>query len=261
MRQWIGLTALVLAGVAGGCGVVAEGPMVSETIEETVALPADGRVTLKGINGKVEIDSWQREEVYIHAEKKAAGQKALDDLEVEIDSSAESVRITTRFHKDPLAWFGDRRQSVDYHVTVPEGASLDLVTVNGGLQVMQVSGSVRAKSVNGRILASALAGNVDLSNVNGGITLELPPGASRGDATLSTVNGGVEIVAPPGSGGELSARSINGGVRSDLPFEREDKGWGPMKRVRGRFGEGGARLDVKTVNGGIHIEAPAHAGT
>jgi DUF4097 and DUF4098 domain-containing protein YvlB len=234
--------------------------MVSETIEETYSLAADGRVELSNVNGRIEIEAWGRDEVSLRAEKHAAGEEALEDLKVKIDARGDRLVIRTQLSESLFNWLKNKKQRVDYQLTVPEGVRLEVSSVNGKMRVADVLGGGNLKSVNGALIAERLAGDLDLSSVNGGITLELRAEGGEGNVSLSAVNGGISILAPEGAGGELSARTVNGGFSSEVPFDREEKGFGPTKKVEGRFGEGGPRMEAHTVNGGIRIRLAEDSG-
>lgn len=257
MRRLMILAGLAVLGCGWGCEVMPEGgPMVSETIEETYELAADGRVKLQNVNGKITVEAWDRAEVHLRAEKHAAGEEALEEVQVKISADEDRVDIRTEISNGPTGWFKNLRQRVDYQLTVPEGARISLNSVNGRVTVEDLLGRADVNSVNGAVHCLRLDGELDVSSVNGAITVELPEDGSHGNVSLSAVNGGISIVTPAGAGGELSARTVNGGIRSDVPFDRNEKGFGPMKRVNGTFGAGGPDVQVKTVNGGIRIRAP-----
>ena len=75
---------------------------------------------------------------------------------------------------------------------------------------------------------------LDLQADNGGIHLE----DFAGRATFSTVNGGVHL---SGVGGRLEGSTVNGGLHVSLSGSEWE-------------GEG---LDVRTTNGGVHLQIPA----
>src|ERR1700742_2415799 len=72
---------------------------VTQEFHRTLPLSADGRVSLSNINGNVEITGWEKNEVQIDAVKQAADQQRLDNMRIEINNSANSVEIETKFNE------------------------------------------------------------------------------------------------------------------------------------------------------------------
>lgn len=115
---------------------------------------------------------------------------------------------------------------VEFEVQLPRGVHLVAKTVNGDVEARHIGGDVKADTVNGQIVVAA-QGSVDARTVNGGITLELPPGA----------------------GAAVSARVTNGEIESELPF----RGRIDRRHLDATIGNGGRALKLHTVNGSIRI--------
>ncbi|MGH9720087.1 MAG: hypothetical protein ACRD8O_07730, partial [Bryobacteraceae bacterium] len=70
--------------------------------------------------------------------------------------------------------------------------------------------------------------------------------------SLDSVNGSIEISMPIDTGAELEASTVHGGIHNDFGAPRSrDQLVGSS--LNGRIGGGGARIRLKTVNGGIRI--------
>src|SRR5271165_5866616 len=69
---------------------------VTEEFHKTVALNANGRVSLENINGNVEITGWDRNEVQIDAVKSARDQERLNEARIEVETGGDSVKIHTQ---------------------------------------------------------------------------------------------------------------------------------------------------------------------
>ncbi|MFP5378646.1 MAG: hypothetical protein ACLGHP_02620, partial [Vicinamibacteria bacterium] len=63
-------------------------------------------------------------------------------------------------------------------------------------------------------------------------------------------NGGVNIAVPDGYSAELSARTVNGGLRSDVPLTVRGR---IDREVNSTLGSGGSPVTVRTTNGGLRI--------
>jgi DUF4097 and DUF4098 domain-containing protein YvlB len=76
----------------------------------------------------------------------------------------------------------------------------------------------------------------------------LPDGAPM---ALETVNGSVVLALPSDAQAALNVRSMNGDFRSDLPVVTQ--GALSARAFRGRLGSGGGEISIRTVNGGIRV--------
>jgi DUF4097 and DUF4098 domain-containing protein YvlB len=228
----------------------------SVTEEETFSYKLDdgGRFSLSNVNGSVVVTGGGGDSVEIIAIKKADNQEDLDKIEIEISHSADEISVETELGESDR-WFshGNNSGSVKYEVIVPMGTRLDSVeTVNGGVNISGVSGKVVAESVNGDLEVSDLAGDVGLSTVNGSIEAEFFRLEDQQRVNIETVNGRVTIDLPEKADADISADTLNGGISaSDFGLEAE-KGF-VGSDLNGKIGNGGARLNIDTVNGSIKI--------
>jgi DUF4097 and DUF4098 domain-containing protein YvlB len=228
----------------------------SVTEEETFSYKLDdgGRFSLSNVNGSVVVTGGGGDSVEIIAIKKADNQEDLDKIEIEISHSADEISVETELGESDR-WFshGNNSGSVKYEVIVPVSTSLDSVeTVNGNVNISGVSGKVVAESVNGDLEVSDLAGDVGLSTVNGSIEAEFSRLEDQQRVNMETVNGRVSIDLPENADADISADTLNGGINaSDFGLETE-KGF-VGSDLNGKIGNGGARLNIDTVNGSIKI--------
>lgn len=140
--------------------------------------------------------------------------------------------------------------SVHYTVRLPQGVNLYSRTVNGAISITGVGGAVDARTVNGAITASSTSGPVQAQTVNGSIRVKM--GSVRADdLRYKTVNGSITVEVPGDFAGRLSLRTVNGSLQSDFPITVQGR-FNP-RRIDAQIGEGGGRLEVETVNGGVRL--------
>ena len=228
----------------------------SVTEEETFSYILDdgGRFSLSNVNGSIEVTGGGGDSVEIIAIKKADNQEDLDKIEIEISHSADEIVVETELGESNR-WFsrGSNSGSVRYEVTVPVSTHLDSVeTVNGNVNISGVSGKVVAESVNGDLEVSDLAGDVSLSTVNGSIEAEFSRLEDQQRVKMETVNGRVTIDLPQDADVDISADTLNGGINANDFGLETDKGF-VGSDLNGKIGNGGARLNIDTVNGSIKI--------
>jgi hypothetical protein len=92
--------------------------------------------------------------------------------------------------------------------------------------------------------------------VNGSLALETP--LTRGEHYFAkTTNGDIRISVPTGTGAIVQMRTTNGELSCDLPTDvinRSRRNW------QGRINDGGATLELETLNGDVLIEESAFSG-
>jgi DUF4097 and DUF4098 domain-containing protein YvlB len=222
---------------------------VTEEFHRTVPLSATGSVSLKNVNGDVNITGWERNEVQIDAVKKAGNQQKLDEAKIEVDAGSDYVRIRTRY---PENHTNNNPATVTYELHVPRTARLDSIDlVNGSLEVSQVAGEVRASLVNGSTKIHDLAGRAHLSSVNGTIAANYLTLDNVSNIELKSVNGAVKLGLPSSPNADVTVSTVNGGITTDFPLTVQGKFMG--RHLDGKLGNGGTRIEISNVNGSVHI--------
>jgi len=191
------------------------------------------------------------DEVSIEAVKRTRGDRGeLAKVRITVDERAGRVDVRTEGEQN-RGWRGSQ-VSVDYTVTVPASASVDLHSVSGSMRVTGVRGSLRAETVSGNVtttdtpkleVAKSISGDVSLTgaaaegdlsaaSVSGSVTARglkahgLDLGSISGDIMLSdvtcdrlgikSVSGSVEYAGSLVKGGRYEINSHSGSVRLTL---------------------------------------------
>lgn len=160
-------------------------------------------------------------------------------------------------------------QAIDLRITVPQGSSLDLSTVNGGeIAVEGVEGELALHNTNGGIRVSGARGPVSASTVNGGVRVAFASDSKiAAPMAFSTLNGDIEVTLPAKLAASFRLSTTNGEIYSDFDIETENL-TGPAepsrekgryrivieRAVAGRIGGGGPELLLKTFNGDILLK-------
>lgn len=248
-RQLIGLIlALTAANTASARDILQE-------TTESYALDPGGSISLDNINGDVTIQGWEGDEVRVEYRIIGRSEKALDRVRIRINSDPDELRIETNYSKSGSSWFGnDDGASVEYDLMVPAGAHLDKVeTVNGSLSITGVRGRVEAETVNGSIKAEGLTQDAKLGTVNGGIEAWFDRFGDGQRVNLESVNGRLTIHIPENADVDIKAETVHGSLSNDFGLKVE-KGF-VGRDLRGKIGNGSARLSLDTVNGSISIRS------
>jgi len=214
-----------------------------ERVEETVPFSAGGHFSVENKNGSITVTTWNESSVRIEAEKVAKNADYLEDIEIEIEGSGDSVNVETIHHR--------KRNSgkVNYVISVPQEASVTIRTANGSLNIDGIHGQVDAKSVNGSVKIEGVVGAMDVTTTNGSIRAAYER-ADDGDHRFKTTNGSVRVYLPNDAGGSFEAETVNGRIEVDFPTELTRSS---RRHLSGSFGSGSGSWDIKTVNGSVKI--------
>jgi len=170
------LAAAILAGTAWSASAT--------KIEKHFQVTGRPVVTVKNSNGRVEVKSWNKQEVMVVANQ--FGKNA----EVDTEQAGSRVEITTRTLNDSAR---GADMQVDYQVLVPEETEL---------QVRTDSGSIVVESVHGDLTFETIAADVNLKSVGGVVVVTTADGSivcSMCDGRLfkaETVRGTVQLMQP-----------------------------------------------------------------
>ncbi len=252
------LASLALVGCIGPGGFPG-GNAYHETVDLARPLSPNGEVTLDNTNGRVRVATWDEARVRIEATKGAPREEMLREIEIVVEGEGDRVAIRTRLPRR-RHFFGPGGQ-VEYHLTVPRGARVSVKNVNGAVELDGVEGGVRASTVNGSVEAARLAGEVDASTVNGSVEVSMARVAEDGHNRLGTTNGTVRLTLPRDASANVEAGTVNGSAHCD--FDLDEGARVSRRKVEGRIGRGGARFELRTVNGSASIDrglATAAAG-
>ena len=235
------------------------GELYEEVFDQSYSLAAGGAVSLDNVNGDVSIESWDRDEVLVHAVKKASTPELLEQLRVEVESDGNDVRVRTEYPSsrgwDEDGKHHDRHMSVEYSLTVPRFARIeDIDLVNGNLLIVGVEGGLEAETVNGEIAVRQSLGPAELETVNGGLEVWFDRLDADHRIELSSVNGRVDLHLAAGVAARVRAETVNGSLSNDFDIAvRKGKYVGAS--FAGSIGGGGAEVDLETVNGNIKVHA------
>jgi hypothetical protein len=220
-----------------------------QEFRQSYALAAGGRVVIDNPYGDVRIIAWDRDEVRIEAIKSASDSRRLDDAQIVVDSTSDSLSIRTEY----AGADAEHPASVEYRITVPRTANLDDVhLVNGGLSIRGLQGTVKATSINGDIRAERMEGTADLSTVNGQVEADFHRVNRASSISLRSVNGPIVLSLPSGAGAQLLAQNLTGGILTDFGRpDIEERG----HRFHAILKGGGAEIHLQNVNGGISIHS------
>lgn len=240
------VTLFLLATLASAVPVLA----ISKEFNRTYPLEPGGSFELQNVNGTVEVEAWDKNEVEVRAVKTAREKESdLERVAIEVDAKPGAVSVSTRYPQNEGV-----EVAVEYKVRVPRGAHVEhLGTVNGTLRVAGVEEVDDLRTVNGNIEVFEGGGALHAHTTNGNVHLELARLHAKNGVTAETMNGSLLLALAPDAAAELEARCLNGTFSSELPVALHSSLH--PREIRGRIGKGGAPMKLSTINGGIRIVA------
>lgn len=235
-----------------------------EKLDKTYPLKAR-TVSVENVNGSVDVAVWNRPEVRVEAEKRVRGAKreaaseALKAVRIEVESTPTALEIRTRYPKHNDGVFelfdfltNDRIDAVvNYRITVPATARIEVDTVNAAIKISGVLGGFELETVNGSIDVVGGAGSFKASTVNGSIDAELS-NVPEGKLSASSVNGKIRLGLPATLRANVDVSTVNGSITSEIPVTARVMSRRSMKGAIN--GGGNVDLDISTVNGSVRIE-------
>jgi DUF4097 and DUF4098 domain-containing protein YvlB len=133
-----------------------------------------------------------------------------------------------------------------------------ITNARGDVRAHTLSGAVKVVNPGGRVETDDASGSIDIAgakfdakahDVSGEVIIRGDPG-EHGYWDLKTVSGSVNVYVPPSSNFRFAADAISGEIQADIPIVIEEQG---KHSLRAHVGNGGGRVEVRTVSGEIHV--------
>ena len=197
--------------------------------------PTSETVVLENIAGNIILTHNPGDSYEVTATMRATGNSAAQAQEI-----VNQVRMHSRTEQDRFYITAERNDgadwdnlTVDFHVTVPTGARMEVKTELGKIQL---------NGLKGRITARTNMGAIRVVN-------------SSGQLALSSNMGDIEFVAPDDLSAKLLAETNMGSIESDLPLRVvQENMFG--RTSEGTIGAGQDKIQLKTNMGTIRLKQP-----
>jgi DUF4097 and DUF4098 domain-containing protein YvlB len=213
---------------------------------------------------------------------------------VEVDNNQAGNRVEVQTHLLPGA--NPESGRVDYEILAPADASITLHSSTGTLRAEKLHGDVtmegaganvdvrditdahvHIKTLNGSVnLSNVEDGHVEVDSLSGPVTLDHVTGplvqvistsggisyagdfGDAGEYRLTSHSGDIEAIVPDSTSADVSARSVKGEVRDDIPLQPKAHSWFDIQPGRAFFGSMGRAAVSSTVvlrsfSGKIHL--------
>jgi DUF4097 and DUF4098 domain-containing protein YvlB len=222
----------------GRLRVSASGPTVSVSVEPALGrwnhrgsadfeltIPATMSISLSGPNGDVHIDGTQ-------------GEVSIETMSGDIVLNGGTGIVSIHTVSGDVSITGARART-EVHAT------------SGDLQLSQITGDLIAQTINGDVsLRQIDATSVEASTVSGDLNYE---GTVKdgGRYSLTSHSGDVTFAMPPGAGAIIGVNTFSGEFNTDIPVQLTEQRRG--QRFSFTLGSGGARIELQSFSGDIHL--------
>ena len=203
----------------------------SSTETQTFAVEKQPKIIIKDDVGSIRVHRGGEEhQVVVQASRH---RRALlgGEIDVQYDQNTAKNSITVKARS---GWSFIGSKWVDFDITVPRNADLELKNDAGSITVSGIAGQISCSTGAGsvKVTDAKLRGNSKLKTDAGAITFSgtLDP---RGSYQMSSDAGSINITLPPGASFRLDARTDVGSINSDFPLN-----------IQRDFPGGKARCDV-----------------
>jgi DUF4097 and DUF4098 domain-containing protein YvlB len=213
------------------------------------------------MNGAILVEPSTSDRVEVRARKRAGRRGDPEDVRIEVQKVGagdgdvlicalwnEDAECTETSYRSNSSGWRRNDTEVEFTVRLPKDVRVAVSTVNGSVEVAGATSQVEAHTVNGGIEAATTGGPVSAGTVNGDIRVRMASLGGSDDLAYSTVNGSVTVELPERVDAEVE---LNGSLEADYPLTMQ--GRISPRRIRATIGQGGRRMEFKTVNGNVRL--------
>ncbi len=281
---------LVTCFAVAGCTVTLDSQSQIIRDEKRFAIKASPTLHLTTFDGTIQIQSWDKAEVLVEIEKRGPTREAVEALQVKSSQDGDEIQVEVL---KPHSSFGlgvRVSPSASLNVWVPRESDLNARSGDGSILVEHLKGridvhtgdgTIRVNDASGELTLNTGDGSVTAENVKGSVKIDTGDGAvsvsgsvsalrlHSGDGSIiyraesgasmsddweiTTGDGGVSVYLPKDFSADLDAHTGDGGIRNELDVSADGGGEISHVTVRGRLGEGGRRLRIRTGDGSIRL--------
>jgi hypothetical protein len=237
-------------------------------VHKTLALDADGTLTIKTFKGTIAVETGPGAEVKVDARIEPDGDtedqaRKVEETRVDVSGGGHSVSVRSDYddvtrHHHFFFWNDDSRLPfVRYHITMPKTARLVVDDYKSDISIAPLASELRLETYKGTVTLRGIEGPARLETYKGDMKVDVPRVA--GDLKLSTYKGTYEVTLPKDARFTLDADTgRHGTFDSDFTVasvtsrhSRRHDG----DRVHGDANGGGPRLDFDTYKGSLRLRA------
>jgi DUF4097 and DUF4098 domain-containing protein YvlB len=260
----------------------------AEEIKRNFPTGAKPSLELVNQNGGISVKTWDHNEIEIKANPSS------DAIGVMVIPGEQKVTVQTQPKGDRILPSDAR---VDFEILVPREATVHVDSERGQVSVENVRGDITIEGVSNSVVLSNISGHIMARTVDGPILLRSCEGrveahsisgdlkfvrvnayelvantnsgtisyegdfGSKGHYVLTNNLSPINIVASDKASFELTARSVEGSIESNIPFRPTPLGQpfrhlSPGKFLQGLFHGGESTVQITSFSGTIRVHGP-----
>ena len=254
LRSVQALTLFVVALGSAACSIDVSGNEATTRDEKRFTVSATEPVELKirTFDGSIAVRSWDKNEVLVEVERRAADQAAAEAIVVNQTQEGNRIVLEALSAGNQNGIHFGVSRSVHFTVTAPRRVAIEARTGDGPINVTDLQGTVDVNSGDGRIQASNVEGKLKVHTGDGSISVERANGAvdvDSGDGSID-VTGRLDEVAVRTGDGTVHVEAADGSsMKSDWRITTGDG------RISLRVPNGfNASVDASTGDGSVHVD-------
>jgi hypothetical protein len=146
------------------------GQQVSVREQRTIQLTGMPTVTVRVFNGSVRLRSWDRNEILVDIERRAATEADARRTVLETSEDSGDVLIEQKNSRRSDDWIRfERSPSVVLTINVPRQLRVDVRTGDGAIDAQDLTGSVQLRSGDGPIRLQRVDGDISVNTGDGSV--------------------------------------------------------------------------------------------
>ena len=212
-------------------------------------------MTVTTVNGNLSFFAIFGETITAEITKSCEGYDQIDAIEhiddVVITDSSIGEHL---FLEAEIPDSSKRQYGADFDITGPGSLHLELVTVNGSIEVNSMISGATIQVVNGNIGMEHIEGSVSGQSVNGNVDCQYDVLNTGKAINLQTTNGNVILTLPADISAAFNASTAIG-IVTISGFSNINYTTNEINHKSGTIGTGSAAINVSTAIGNITIQA------
>jgi hypothetical protein len=206
---------LILLNGCGGAG----NTVLQELSEKVYSVGPDANISIHNQDGAILVYGSNLNEVRVQLLKKAYSQERLNQIAIDVSTTANVVSVAAKVPSGRKWAFSDRSGTVDCTIVVPATARISALELNAGEVLLDSmrGGEVHARLNDGRIFARNCFTNMDLTMNRGTLTLGYDWWEQeKFSAQVNIGQGNAWVFLPTDAGFRLLARAARGKIANDF---------------------------------------------
>jgi DUF4097 and DUF4098 domain-containing protein YvlB len=213
-----------LCALISGCS---SSQLLEQIIEQTYPVDPAASITLKNIDGTIQLYGSPKPEVHLQAIKKAYTTARLDGIAVNVRAQSNGVAIDTQIPSGKQWSFGDRSGTVDYVVVVPQTAKIVHAELRNGEIVVAglFNAEVHATLENGRVFVRNCFGEVHANSGTGALAVTYDWWEQhKFSADAQIADGNLFAIIPSDATFRVHAEAPTGKIGNDFTEKKQRTG-------------------------------------